>query len=455
MTQRHRLGTLLNLPGIGMPFYAHSMENKKEKRERISIASKVFVDGRIAELVYLKDVKQTRLAVFDGASTTLVTECEGEDGAQLVPVRASNSLVRHDAIRLPEGPTPYGDVASLVAEIRAYIERYVVLSDWFRSFAAYYILFTWVYDAFQEVPYLRVQAHWGAGKTRALLIIGSLCYRAFFASGASTVSPIFHTLDTFRGTLILDEADFRFSDQTAELTKILNNGNVKGFPVFRTAITKDREFDPRAFQVFGPKLVAMRKSFADDALESRFITERMGSHAIPPNVPLNLPDVQQTEALALRNKLLQYRFDHRLQLKINEGLIDAGLSPRLNQILVPLLSIVRDAGARTEIRNAVALQEAERREMQSDTAEGVLAALVAELSTERGDAPVPVSELARKFAQRFDADGDRPLSARYVGNILRTRLGLKTYKTNGTYVIKPTQETIAALQAQYGTSLRS
>jgi hypothetical protein len=46
-----------------------------------------------------------------------------------------------------------------------------------------------------------------------------------------TISPIFHTLDAFKGTLIIDEADFRFSDERAEIVKILNNGNVQGMPV--------------------------------------------------------------------------------------------------------------------------------------------------------------------------------------------------------------------------------
>lgn len=73
--------------------------------------------------------------------------------------------------------------------------------------------------------------------------------------------------------MVLDEADFRFSDEKAELVKILNNGNVKGFPVLRTSISNKHEYDPRAFNVYGPKIIAMRHSFEDEALESRFITE--------------------------------------------------------------------------------------------------------------------------------------------------------------------------------------
>jgi hypothetical protein len=57
----------------------------------------------------------------------------------------------------------------------------------FEQIASYYVLFSWVYDAFNELPYLRVRGNAGSGKTRLLLMVGSLCYKPIFASGASTV----------------------------------------------------------------------------------------------------------------------------------------------------------------------------------------------------------------------------------------------------------------------------
>src|SRR5262249_57482113 len=95
----------------------------------------------------------------------------------------------------------------------------------------------------------------GGGKRRLLLSVGSLWYKPIFASGASTVSPLFRILDAFRGTLIVDEGDFRFSDEKAEIVKILNNGNARGFPVLRSESTGKREYNPTAYAVFGPKLV--------------------------------------------------------------------------------------------------------------------------------------------------------------------------------------------------------
>ena len=75
-----------------------------------------------------------------------------------------------------------------------------------------------------------------------------------------------------RGTLIVDEGDFRFSDEKAELVKILSNGNGRGFPVLRSESVSGKEFSPRAYSVFGPKLiapVAISKTGPGDPLSHR------------------------------------------------------------------------------------------------------------------------------------------------------------------------------------------
>ena len=75
--------------------------------------------------------------------------------------------------------------AVLLEEVRSFIHRYVDLSPGFEEIAAHYVLLTWVYDAFNELGYLRFRGDYGTGKTRALIAVGSVCYKPFFASGAS------------------------------------------------------------------------------------------------------------------------------------------------------------------------------------------------------------------------------------------------------------------------------
>ena len=432
-------------------------DEKEEKQGRVIPAvSRRLSGGGLLELIYQPDTRRTAFAVFRGGQVSVEDSQEADSGERLVPVPATNNLIKHAALLLPEKPEPYGSTAELVDAIREYLFRYVDLSERFQRIASYYVLLTWVYDAFNELPYLRLRGDFGSGKTRALMVIGSLCYKAFFASGASTVSPIFHILDTFRGTLIFDEADFRFSDEKSELVKIFNNGTSKGFPVLRTAMTVKREFDPRAFNVFGPKIVAMRRSFEDQALESRFLTEEMGQRSLRDGIPINLPDAQKEEARSLRNRLLMYRFQSLQRIRVDESLVDRSLSSRLNQILVPLLSIIDDERLQEEVRDSVKSFDHELYAERSASTEAGVLEVLAEVLSEPGRGNIPVSEVTAAFVGRFGQDYERPITNRFVGGILRKRLRLSTYKSHGVYVVPATEKPkVDQLCIRYGVIEKS
>jgi len=434
------------------------MADEEERRQQrvTPTVSRRLPGGGILELIYQPDTHRTAFAVFCGGQVSIVSSMDTDTGERLVPVPATNNLIKHGALLLPEKPEAFGSTGELIAAIQSYLFRYVDLSERFQRIASYYVLLTWVYDAFNELPYLRLRGDFGSGKTRALIVIGSLCYKTFFASGASTVSPIFHTLDTFRGTLIFDEADFRFSDEKSELVKIFNNGNAKGFPVLRTAMTIKKEFDPRAFNVFGPKIVAMRRSFEDQALESRFLTEEMGQRSLRDDIPINLPNVQKEEARSLRNRLLMYRFQSLEQIRVDESLVDPALSPRLNQILVPLLSIIDDEQLQEEVRDSVKSFDQDLYAERSASAEAGILEILREFLLEPDRANIPVSEVTAAFVSRFGQEYERPVTNRFIGGILRKRLRFLTYKSHGVYVVPATEKTkVEQLCIRYGVVERN
>lgn len=428
----------------------NSSPDKRDVPRRLGVCHR-FPDGALAELVLKENKKQTAFAVFRDGTVTEEATLLLPDNEKISPIPATNNLIKHRALLLPERAEPYASLPTLLEEIAVYLYRYVDLSPDFQRLAAYYALLTWVYDAFNELPYLRLRGDFGSGKTRALTVIGEICFRPFFASGASTVSPIFHTLDTFQGTLVLDEADFRFTDEKSELVKIFNNGNVRGFPVLRTAITTKREFDPRAFAVFGPKVVAMRDAFEDQALESRFLTEEMGQRQLRTDIPINLPGSQKDEALALRNKLLMYRFQTLPEARIKNALVDRTLSPRLNQILVPLLSIIEESPLQRDIREAVRRHEEALYSERATTLEAaVLEALLA-LFADKGQSSVRVGEIASVVIRKHGNDFSRPVTNRLIGEVLRRRLRLITTKSHGVYVVPVTERSKAdELARRYG-----
>ncbi|MBG52187.1 MAG: hypothetical protein CML99_07185 [Rhodobiaceae bacterium] len=313
-----------------------------------SIVSAELETGEHVELIYDRDAHTTALVMRKGKAWRIVKSIEDRHHT-LVPLSADNNMLQHGVVLFPSAPEDYGSQATLIDDLAAYIHRYVDLEEGCERLIAYYILFTWVFDHFNELPYLRIKGDFGTGKTRFLQIVGSVCYRPIFANGASTISPIFHMLDTFGGTLIVDEADFRFSDETAEIAKIFNNGNVRGMPVLRAQATRDRDFNPRVFQVFGPKVIAMRGDYADAALESRFLTLLSKRKRLRDDVPINLPATYSAEALALRNKLLAYRLTTYGQFAPLQRLSGSKFSYRESQILIPLFSIIEDESERKHL----------------------------------------------------------------------------------------------------------
>ncbi len=273
-------------------------DKREPPRQRpLPTASAILDDGAILEMVLRPAEPRTAFVLWRNGEWSTKSAITVDPFHRLVPYSPHNNLILNEVVLFPSEPDEYGSEAELLAEIQAFIHRYVDVSPLFEKIAAYYSLFSWVYDGFNELPYLRLRGDPGSGKTRFLLTVGSLCYKPIFASGASTVSPLFRILDAFRGTLIIDEGDFKLSDERAEIVKILNNGNARGFPVLRSEVVGNRkEYDPRAYHVFGPKIVATRGYFEDRALESRCLTEEMGQTRLREDIPISLPAAHKQEA---------------------------------------------------------------------------------------------------------------------------------------------------------------
>lgn len=398
------------------------------------IASAVTQNGLIVELVYRPNEGRTLLAIGKDGEWRVQNTLTLPTGETLVPFSSANNLIRNGCVLFPSEPERYGSVSELISELREYLSRYITLSDQFIDIAPWYVLFSWVHDAFNELPYLRFRGDYGTGKTRALVTLGSVSYKPIFASAASTPSPIFHTLESFGGTLILDEADFRLSDERADIVKILNNGNVRGMPVLRTIVTKDREFNPRAFRVFGPKIVAMRKDYDDRALESRFLTEETGHTTPAPGIPINLPKEQRDEALQLRNKLLAYRLTELGRTRIREELDWEG-DPRLRQTTIPLLSIIEDEHERNRVRDAIVSSYIQPPMTVSESLELDMIATLVALLAEGPERNIAVATVTKRFNTTHQHQPFCPVTTKWVGSFIRQRLRLITQKSNGIYVI--------------------
>lgn len=414
---------------------ADSSKQEQEKKEQVQpILSLRACDGTMLETILRSTGSETLiLSLRDGKVSEHRSVVVGD--TRYIGFSPKNNLLTHRVVLLASAADEYRGVDALVDEVRAFIHRYVDIEPAFEEVAAHYVLLTWGYDVFNELPYLRVRGDYGSGKSRFLLTIGSLCYKPIFASGASTVSPLFRLMDQVGGTLIVDEADFWASDERSEIIKILNNGNARGFPVLRSEVTPTKEFSPRAFDIYGPKIIATRHQFQDEALESRCLTQELGSRKLRADIPISLPKAFNDTAQLLRNKLLRYRFDRFADA--NEPPLDSDLhlSPRRAQILAPLLRVATSLEARRRIIAFVSRSQNNTPTGQVHTEKRLLTSIQSLLKSQPPS--LSLSAIATRFTSDWRNEYGVELSPRWVGSALRP-LGIQPQKSNGVYVVAPT-----------------
>ncbi len=427
-----------------------STNTTKSEKQIIPTVSAITSNGELLELVYEPHNGRVRFAFWDKHKVSLIDHFALDGQTRLTPLGGAAALVKHDVVRFASQPVEYGETDDLVDAIRAYLYRYVDLPDDFARLAARYVLLTWVHDRFNELPYLRRRGDFGTGKTRFMLVLGSICYKPIFAGGASTVSPIFHLIDKIGGTLLIDEADYRFSDESAQIAKILNAGNVRGFSVLRSESINGKDFRPRAFKVFGPKIVAMRGRYDDVALESRFLTEVSPNAPLRKDIPINLPNEQEAEALDLRNKLLMYRFKNHAKIEAPDASELQNIEPRLQQIISPLFAVTKDETDRVAIYAHAQVAHAHMRQVRGVSMEAEVLGVIRLLMQEEDAAGLSVQFIARMHAKAYGCDGGKGMSAKAMGNVIRTKLNLNTRKSHGVFIIPKTEKgALKHLYARY------
>lgn len=407
------------------------MQNNEEKKEKPILKTSIITDSTLYEMV------------FDGSKSTYVkTDRDGNvehdlheveiEGRKYQPLPPSYNLVDKKVILFPSTATPYENEEEILKEIQTFIHTYLDISEVFEQIATYYVLFTWMFDRFNEVPYLRAIGDFGSGKSRFIQAIGILCYKPVFTGGATTPSPIFRIVNEVHGTLIIDEADFKFSDMTSEIVKILNTGYQRGMPVLRSE--GKGTFEVKAYDVFCPKIVATRETFSDKALESRFLVEEMGAGKLRADVPRTLEESFYKEAELIRNKLLMWRLkNYFLPLEKRTEVIE-GIHPRLNQIVIPLLSIIKDEAIREHLKTFIIKYNGELTADRGLSWESDIVFAVLKLEHELGGTEITVKQITDEVNRESDITDDT-LQARKVGWYLRAKLQLKPYKTRKGFVL--------------------
>jgi len=323
---------------------------------------------------------------------------------------------------------------------------------------AFWTLLSYIYPAFDAVPYLHVGGPPGSGKSRVLDVLARLAFRPFAASDL-TAAVLFRTLHAHGGTLLLDGAkrlQCATDADAGEMLSLFLAGSTKGGAAVRLEPTGAGTVRTASFDVFGPKAIASASELAP-ALVSRVIEMTMSPAGPASEAARRAIDADPAAWQRLRDDL------HALALEYGPVWLElAGrrdVCPVLGgcdyQRWQPLVAIAawlqgRGADGLGDRMHALALESiksSEDRELSwyDRTLLGLLSAAI-----QFRDYPTP-SELL-KSAVRAD-DSFRRWTPKAVAERLK-RFGLTTVKVHGQRrFAQVTRDDIRRIQRRHGIDL--
>jgi len=318
-------------------------------------------------------------------------------------------------VLLPTEATDYGDVDKLVKQLRKFFNDYFEAPKFSQNLFPYLVLFYWVYDRFPFIPYVHFMGLTGTGKTTAMEVFGSVCYKPINASGAITLASIFRIVSEWRGTLLIDEFA-PGGESYREMLSLLKSG-VSDQAVLR--VEGERKRTVEAYIVKSPKLFTSEKPIMDIGLRSRVIEVHMEKNV--KEVPLFRRNKFLVEAQKLRNKLLMWRL-HKL-----EGIEDAldkleygfkslqAFDGRTQQVITPIYYMANQE-ARKDIINFAKEQEEETLRERRESLDGQIFQFIIDKYDPNGMIEVTINMI---FEFLTKGDQNKYMTERKIASIVR------------------------------------
>lgn len=358
-----------------------------------------------------------------------------------------DELLNEGGITLPSGVEEYGTVEKLAEELSIFFNKYFQVPKFYEIFLPYLCLFYWVYEKFPFVPYTHFVGRTATGKSTAMEVFGSVCYKPIDASGSITMASIFRIVTKWKGTLLLDEFDGA-GENYREMMSFLKSG-VSNKVVLRTEGEGKKEV--KAFVVKSPKIFTSETPINNAGLQSRTIVIKMEKNKR--RVPLFRLRSFEEDAVLLRKKLLLWRL--RTLGTIDLTQIEYGfeelkhLDSRVQQVITPIFYMSGES-ARTEIVEFAKEQQEETFRERREALDGQIFQCICDGYNDIDG--VTISKIEKVINSGKDKFG--LVSSKKIGNVIRKILGFDIKRLGdeniSTVIFDGSEEKFSELYAYYG-----
>lgn len=299
------------------------------------------------------------------AAAQVARRCESNGSAPVAVERLEGDVLVPNA-----GPPEPVHALALLAELVAFLCRFVVLSAAQADALALWIVHTHAIDAADATPYVAItSAEKRSGKSRTFDVLELLVARPWRAI-TPTEAVTFRKIEKELPTLLLDEVDAIFGPKAREhegLRALLNAGNRRGTRVPRCVGQSQALVD---FAVFGAKALAGIGSLPDTVAD-RSVPIRLKRKAPGEPVERFRRRYAEADAEPLRERVASWADEQIDQLAIAEQELPIELNDRAADAWEPLLAIADLVGEDWPVRARRAALELSAGEADEDESLGV------------------------------------------------------------------------------------
>jgi len=148
--------------------------------------------------------------------------------------------------------------SDLLDKLRAFIRRFVILSDSQAIELSLWVVHTYAFEAASATPYQNIHsAEKESGKTRLLEVL-ELLVSTSWLTGRVSAAALVREIDAAHPTLLLDESDAAFGrdkEYAEALREVLNMGHRRGGKA-TLCVGQGANITTKRFEVFCPKAIA-------------------------------------------------------------------------------------------------------------------------------------------------------------------------------------------------------
>lgn len=236
--------------------------------------------------------------------------------------------------------------AALLDEIAAILKRFVVAPEPAITATSLFILHTYAFDLGDISPILFITGPTKrCGKSKLLAVILRLVYRPFAAASA-TAAGIYRVIELHHPTLCIDEVD-AFIRGDEQLRGLINSGHTRDAAFHLGCVaTGDKEFEPRRWSTWTPKIFSGIGRLADTIEDRAIIIEMVRRRKDEPcerlRYGMRFDDIPR--------RALRFVADHTEAIRSGNPALPDPLNDRAADNWTPLLILADLAGGDWPVR---------------------------------------------------------------------------------------------------------